>query len=176
MSEKLKNIKALIMDADGVLTDGRIILGNDSEISVFDAHDGYGIVLAKQANLITAILSGRESKGILRRAKELGFDEIYQGCKDKLSEYENLRAKYNLSDSEIVCIGDDLPDIPIIQKAGFGVAVNNAREEVKKIADYTTLSSGGRGAVREVVELILKAQGKWEAIVNFKDSDVTKSG
>ena len=162
MNEKLKNIRALIMDADGVLTDGRIILGSNSEISVFDVHDGYGITLARRANLITAIVSGRESKAVFQRAKELGFDEICQGCQDKLSEYENLRAKYNLSDIEIVCIGDDIPDIPMIQKAGFGVAVKNAREEVKEIADYTTLSSGGRGAVREVVELVLKAQGKWE--------------
>lgn len=143
-----------------MLTDGRIILSDYSEISIFDVHDGYGVAMAKQANLIIAVVSGRKSKAVFQRAKELGFDEICQGCQDKLSEYENLRAKYNLSDNEIVCIGDDIPDIPMIQKAGFGVAVKNAREEVKKIADYTTSSNGGRGAVREVVELVLKAQGK----------------
>ena len=163
--EQLKKIKMLVMDADGVLTDGRIIFGGDFEISVFDVHDGFGITLAKQAGLITAIISSRESQSILQRAKQLGFNEICQGCQQKLVEYENLRAKYNLSDDEIACMGDDFSDIPMMQEAGFGIAVRNAREEVKEIADYTTSCMGGRGAVREVVESILKAQGKWETIV-----------
>jgi 3-deoxy-D-manno-octulosonate 8-phosphate phosphatase (KDO 8-P phosphatase) len=163
--EQLKKIKMLIMDADGVLTDGRIIFGDDFEISIFDVHDGFGITLAKQAGLITAIISSRKSKSILLRAKQLGFNEICQDCQQKLVEYENLRAKYNLSDDEIACMGDDFSDIPMMQEAGFGIAVRNARGEVKEIADYTTSCMGGRGAVREVVELILKAQGKWETIV-----------
>ena len=166
MIERLKKIKAVIMDADGVLTDGRIILGDEFEISIFDVHDGAAIVLAKESGLITAIITGRRSKAVLRRANELGFDEIRQGCQQKLVEYENLRAKYDLSDDEIVYIGDDFSDIPVIQKAGFGIAVRNARKEVKESADYTTISRGGRGAVREVVELILKAQGKWETILD----------
>ena len=163
--EQLKKIRMLVMDADGVLTDGRIILSADFEISIFDVHDGFGITLAKQVGLITAIITARKSKAVLQRAKQLGFNEICQGCQQKLVEYENLRAKYNLSDDEIAYMGDDFSDIPIIRRAGCGIAVRNAREEVKKIADYITTSMGGRGAVREVVELILKAQGKWETIV-----------
>lgn len=165
MKEKLRKIKAVMMDADGVLTDGRIILGNDFEVSVFHVHDGFGITLAKQSGLITAIITARKSKAVLQRAKQLGFGEIRQGCQQKLIEYDDLRVKYNLSDDEIAYIGDDFSDIPVIQKAGFGIAVQNAREEVKEIADYVTASMGGRGAIREVVELILKAQGRWEAIV-----------
>ena len=165
MKEKLRKIKALMMDCDGVLTDGRIILGDGLEISIFNVYDGFGIVLAKQAGLFTAIITGRKSKAVLQRAEQLRIDEIRQGCLQKLDDYEDLRAKYNFSDDEIAYIGDDFSDIPVIQKVGFGVAVQNARDEVKEIADYITTSMGGHGAVREIVELILKAQGKWGRIM-----------
>lgn len=150
-----------MLDVDGVLTDGRIILGSGGmEFKFFDSQDGMGITLAQQAGLKIAIITGRESEAVSRRAVELKIDDIFQNCPDKLPPYLQLLNKYGLTDEEATCVADDLIDLPILRRAGFKVAVGNAVEEVKEMADYVTEAKGGRGAVREVVDLILEAQEK----------------
>lgn len=164
LQEKLNQIKMLAMDADGVLTNGQILLGDGLEIGIFDVQDGFGITLAKQAGLITAVISSRRSTAVLQRAKQLGFDEIRQGTHNKIEEYETLRERYALSDAHIAYMGDDLVDILVMERVGLAIAVHNARPEVKQIADYVTSCHGGNGAVREAVELILKGQSRWNNI------------
>lgn len=157
----LKKIKVLIMDVDGVLTDGRIIIdGNGVESKFFDVQDGFGVVFAKKSGIKTAIISARVSPVTQLRAKDLGIDKVFI-VYPKVSAYEQLKNEWNVSDEEICFIGDDLADLVILKRVGFAVAVNNAVFEVKQVADYVTKHKGGRGAVRELVELILKAQGKW---------------
>jgi 3-deoxy-D-manno-octulosonate 8-phosphate phosphatase (KDO 8-P phosphatase) len=166
MIEKIIKIKMLLMDVDGVLTDGSIILGNNGiELKIFNVQDGMGIDLAKRAGLLVGIITGRVSEAVARRAKELNMDEISQGSYNKLEPYENIKLKYNLSDNEIAYIGDDILDISILKKCGLKITVTNGREEVKRICDYVTKASGGNGAVRETVELILKGKGIWEKLI-----------
>lgn len=166
MNDKLVHIKMLLMDVDGVLTDGKVIFTNSGdELKAFDIQDGMGITLAKKAGLLTGIITGRESDVIQRRAEELKYDVIYQGSPEKLIPYENIKKQFGLSDEEICYIGDDLPDLTILRRAGFSVAVSNARDELKSMVDFITEKNGGNGAVREVVELILKSQGKYETLL-----------
>lgn len=151
------------MDVDGVLTSGQIIYGAGGlELLAFDVKDGFAIVTAHRRGLLTALVTGRASEAVARRAKELGITEVRQGCVDKLKAYEEVLAQYGLSDEAVAYIGDDLPDLPLLERAGLKVAVANAPEEVKGKADYVTVKEGGRGAVREVIELILRAQGLWD--------------
>ncbi|MFH0926392.1 MAG: HAD hydrolase family protein [bacterium] len=166
--EKAKKIKMIIMDVDGVLTDGRIIYGNTvgEEYKVFDVKDGFGIRLAHLAGLLTAIITGRDSEIVINRVKDLHIMEVHQDVSDKLLIYRKLLNKYGLSDEEVTCIGDDLMELPILKKAGLSVAVADAVAEVKEIVDIVTIAKGGRGAVRELVELILKAQNKWDMVLD----------
>lgn len=158
---KIERIRLIVLDVDGVLTDGRIVLGTGGmELKSFDTQDGMGTVMARQAGLKVAIITGRESEAVTRRAAELGIDETFQKCVDKLPPYLQLLEKYDLTDEKVACIADDLLDLSILKRAGFKVAVHNARREVKAIADYVTEAKGGRGAVREVVDMILEAQRK----------------
>src|SRR6266853_1893579 len=156
VAARAKKIRVLLMDVDGVLTDGRIWLlsrrdGTASEIKGFSAYDGAGLKLARAA----------------RRECEIEF--VYQGRATKLGSYEEILQATGASDREVAYVGDDLPDLPLLQRAGFAVAVANAVPEVKRAAHYVTSHSGGDGAVREVIELIVKAQGKWiEASQNAK--------
>ena len=150
------------MDVDGVLSDGAVVLG---EIKVFHSQDGMGLDLAKRGGLLTGLITGRISYGVARRARELKMDEVAQGSYNKVEPYQSIKTKYNLTDHEIAYIGDDLLDIGILRRCGFSIAVANAVDEVKKICDYTTYRTGGNGAVREVVELILKTQGKWRSVI-----------
>ena len=164
--ERAKNIKLLIFDVDGVLTDGGIYIGSEGELyKPFFCRDGLGITLAHKAGIKTAIITGRSSKQVAFRAGELHISEVFQGCPDKREAYRELKAKTGLSDEEIGYIGDDLIDLPILLQVGLPMAVNDAVAEVRQAALLTSGCPGGRGAVRELIEFILKAQGKWQALV-----------
>lgn len=157
----------IAFDVDGVLCSGDITyLDNGSEIKTFDVQDGMGVTLARMAGLKTAIITGRKSAAIERRVKELKIDGLYQGSFNKLAPYQELKTKFNLNDEDICYIGDDLLDLPVLNRVGFSVAVTNAREEVKANCDYITVARGGRGAVREVIDMILKRQHKFQALMD----------
>lgn len=161
------SIKLILMDCDGVLTDGQIILLPDGEeIKNFHVLDGQGVALAKQAGLKVGIISGRQSKVLTRRAKEGRYDFLFDKVSNKLVVYENLLVETGLKDHEIAFIGDDLPDLAIMRRAGLAIAVANAVDEVKAQADLITTCSGGQGAVREAIEFILKSQGLWQELIN----------
>ena len=174
VAARAKKIRVLLMDVDGVLTDGRIWLlsrrdGTASEIKGFSAYDGAGLKLARAAGLRTGLITGRESSAVAQRARECEIEFVYQGRATKLGAYEEILRATGASDREVAYIGDDLPDLPLLQRAGLAVAVSNAAPEVKRTAHYVASHSGGDGAVREVIELIVKAQGKWiEASQNAK--------
>jgi 3-deoxy-D-manno-octulosonate 8-phosphate phosphatase (KDO 8-P phosphatase) len=163
----------IIFDVDGVLCSGDIsYLDNGAEIKTFDVQDGMGVTLARMGGLKTGIITGRKSKAIERRAKELKIDVLKQGSFNKLEPYTEVKREFTLKDNEICYVGDDLLDIPLLNLVGFSVAVPNATEEVKAICDYVTIAKGGRGAVREVIDLVLKRQGKFnqlvESLINIK--------
>ncbi|MBM4053830.1 MAG: HAD-IIIA family hydrolase [Planctomycetes bacterium] len=162
----MKGIKLVIIDVDGVLTDGAIYIDADGrETKAFNVLDGTGISYLHRVNIKTAIISGRTSKAVEHRAKELNITEVYQGIKNKLDAYNEILAKYSLKDEEVCYIGDDLIDLPIFYRVGFSVAVANAMPVVKQYASYVTKASGGCGAVREVAEKIIKFQEKWHVIM-----------
>ncbi len=162
----LKKIKLLIMDLDGVLTDGAIIIAPDGgESKRFSLLDGHGIKMWHRAKLQTAVISGRQAEATTVRAQQLGIEYVFQGCKKKLPVFEELLTKAKLQTDEVAYIGDDLLDIPLVRRAGFGAAVANAVDELKRYADYITSRKGGEGAVREVIEYILKNTGRWDALM-----------
>jgi len=162
----LADIQLLVVDVDGVLTDGSLIINSDgSESKSFSTLDGHGLRLWRRAGLKVAFLSGRVSGPTQYRAQQLGIDYCLQDCHDKLSSLEELLKKAGLSAKQVAYIGDDLPDLPLIRCAGFGVAVANAVDEVKDAADYVTANPGGSGAVREVIEYILKNTGRWDELM-----------
>jgi 3-deoxy-D-manno-octulosonate 8-phosphate phosphatase (KDO 8-P phosphatase) len=174
LTARAKKIRVLLMDVDGVLTDGRIWLlsrrdGTASEIKGFSAYDGAGLKLARAAGLRTGLITGRESSAVSQRARECEIEFVYQGRATKMGSYEEILRATGASDQEVAYVGDDLPDLPLLQRAGLAVAVANAAPEVKRAAHFVTSRSGGEGAVREVIEIIVKAQGKWaEASQNAK--------
>jgi 3-deoxy-D-manno-octulosonate 8-phosphate phosphatase (KDO 8-P phosphatase) len=158
-----KNLKMLILDVDGVLTDGGIILDNEgNEYKAFHVRDGHGIKMLIRAGVHVAIITGRHSKVVERRAHELGITEVFQKCFDKRVVYRKLVEQYGLKENEVAYIGDDIVDAPIMAMAGLPIAVADATEEAKKYALIVTKSRGGRGAVREVTDFILKAKGLWQ--------------
>jgi 3-deoxy-D-manno-octulosonate 8-phosphate phosphatase (KDO 8-P phosphatase) len=162
MKDALKNIKVFAMDVDGVLTDGRIIIdSNGVESKNFDVQDGFGIVFLKKCGIKTALISARESGVVAYRAKDLKIDKTYVGVYPKISAYESMLEEFKVTDEHVCFIGDDLADLCIMRRCGVAVAVANAVFEVKQIADYVTVKQGGRGAVRETIEMILQAQGHW---------------
>jgi 3-deoxy-D-manno-octulosonate 8-phosphate phosphatase (KDO 8-P phosphatase) len=161
-----KKIRVLLMDVDGVLTDGQVWLlsrkdGTASEIKGFSAYDGAGLKLARAAGLRTGLITGRESTAVTQRARECEIEFVYQGRAAKLPAYEEILRATGATDQEVAYVGDDLPDLPLLERAGLAVAVANAVPEVKRAAHFVTSRAGGEGAVREVIELIVKAQGKW---------------
>ena len=163
MKNALKKIKVVAMDVDGVLTDGRIIMdSNGVETKNFDVQDGFGIVFLKKCGIKTAIISARESGVVAHRAKDLKIDKTYVGVYPKLGAYESMLKEFKVQDEEVCFIGDDLADLCFMERCGVAIAVANAVFEVKQIADHVTNKKGGRGAVREAIELILKAQGLWD--------------
>ena len=165
LEDRAKKIKMFITDVDGVLTDGRIILGSrGEEFKFFHVQDGVGIILAHRAGLKTAIISARKSEVTERRARELGINDVYQVRDGKEGAYEKILKDYGLNDDEVAYVGDDLHDLPVLRRVGLAVSVANGRDEVKEVVHYTTEMAGGQGAVREIIEFILKSQGKWEEV------------
>jgi 3-deoxy-D-manno-octulosonate 8-phosphate phosphatase (KDO 8-P phosphatase) len=153
------NIQCLVLDVDGVLTDGRLYYGEQGEIiKTFYVQDGLGIKLAQQAGITVAIISGRNSAIVQKRAAELNINHVYQGNDDKLPILDQLLTKLTLNYSQCAVIGDDLPDLPMIERVGLGIAVPNAVEAVKQQATWQTQREGGAGAVREVCDLLLAAR------------------
>ncbi|MHC4424674.1 MAG: KdsC family phosphatase [Planctomycetota bacterium] len=162
----LANIEMLAMDVDGVLTDGTLIINADgSESKFFNTLDGHGIRMWQRAGLKVALISGRASEPTKRRAEQLQIEYVFQDCHHKLPVFETFLGQLGLSPDKVAYIGDDLTDLPVIKYAGFGVAVANAVDDVKRHADYVTTRPGGSGAVREVIEYILKDTGKWHELM-----------
>ncbi len=167
-------IKMLMIDVDGVLTDGSISIGDSAEeLKTFNVKDGMGIVLARKAGIRVVFLSGRYSKTLISRAKELGVEDVYHNASDKVSVLEELMKKHSLRKEETAYIGDDINDMPVLKKVGFPCVVNDAVEEVKSVAKYTGKLNGGKGAVREIIDMILKADDIYdqavEAYLNEKE-------
>jgi YrbI family 3-deoxy-D-manno-octulosonate 8-phosphate phosphatase len=163
LDEKLKKIRLLVLDVDGVLTDGRIIFGSGQlEIKSFDVRDGHGIKIAKRCGLELALVTGRTSEVLPRRAEELGIEKVYQHIWDKKPVLKELMEFYSLQPEQVAVVGDDVVDIPLFRRAALGFTVPEAPSEVLAAASYVTRHRGGYGAVREVIEMILKAQGKWD--------------
>jgi 3-deoxy-D-manno-octulosonate 8-phosphate phosphatase (KDO 8-P phosphatase) len=159
---KIRKVKLLILDVDGVLTDGRIVMDDAGlESKAFDVKDGQGLKILMRSGIDVVLLTGRRSRVVEQRAADLGITEVHQGIRNKTEIFSEILKRRNVSPEEAACVGDDVVDIPLLRRAGFSVAVEDAVPEVRKIADYVTHHGGGRGAVREVCEVILKAQNRW---------------
>jgi 3-deoxy-D-manno-octulosonate 8-phosphate phosphatase (KDO 8-P phosphatase) len=166
IERRAARVKLLLMDCDGVLTDGRItLLDNGDEEKSFHTRDGHGLVLLHRAGLQSGIISGRTSSLVKRRANELGIKHVRQGTWDKIKDFEELLAEAGVNEKEVAFIGDDVTDVPLMQRSELAVAVADAVEEARGVAHYVTQLAGGFGAVREVCELILKAQGRWSELM-----------
>ncbi|MDX6693970.1 MAG: 3-deoxy-D-manno-octulosonate 8-phosphate phosphatase phosphatase [Blastocatellia bacterium] len=166
LEKRAARVKLLLMDCDGVLTDGRItLLPDGDEQKSFHTRDGHGLVLLHRAGLSSGIISGRTSSSVTRRASDLGIRYVRQGTWDKIVEFEETLAEAGVDESETAFIGDDVTDIPLMQRVGLAVAVADATEETRAAAHYVTQLPGGFGAVREVTDLILKAQGRWAELM-----------
>lgn len=166
IQERAARIRLLILDVDGVMTDGRIILDNTgNEFKCFHVRDGHGIKMLVRAGFRVAIITGRQSWVVARRARELGITDIRQKSFNKLKDYEELKAKYEISDDEVAYVGDDIVDLPVMVRVGLSIAVADADDEVKTRAHWITNKRAGRGAVREVTDTILKASGRWDEII-----------
>jgi 3-deoxy-D-manno-octulosonate 8-phosphate phosphatase (KDO 8-P phosphatase) len=165
VEDRIKQVKLLILDVDGVLTDGHIAYGDyGDELKYYDVLDGFGIQLLRKGGIASVIITAKKSKINVRRARDLQIAHVYQDAQDKLLVFAGVLKKMGLAPDEVCCIGDDLVDIPVMSRAGFAVAVQNAVPDVKRIAHYVTARNGGRGAVREVADKILKTQGKWGVV------------
>jgi 3-deoxy-D-manno-octulosonate 8-phosphate phosphatase (KDO 8-P phosphatase) len=166
LGERCASIELLLLDVDGVLTDGCIVYGdNDAELKSFHVRDGSGLKFWHLAGNKAAIISGRTSPVVEKRAAELEVALVVQGAPDKLAAYRQVLAATGLDRNQVCFIGDDVPDLPVLRDCRLAVAVADACPEVRAAAHYLTRAAGGLGAVREVVELILRCQGKWRAIV-----------
>ena len=164
--EAAKRVKLILLDVDGVLTDGKIIVHADgSESKQFDIRDGTGIVLALRAGLRIGLLSARQSAATTERAAQLRIPLVRQGATDKLAVYDEILHEEHLTDADVAYMGDDLLDLPVLARAGFSAAPADAVTEVRARASWISSAGGGDGAVRELTEVILRAQGKWDAIV-----------
>ena len=165
---KAQRIKLLLLDVDGVLSDGRIVVDNEGEeMKYFDARDGHGIRLLARAGIEVGLLTGRYSRVVSHRARDLGIRMVYQKVFNKVDVYQKIKRRKRLTDQEVAYVGDDIVDLPVLRRVGLSIAVRDAWEGLKNKVDYVTEQKGGRGAVREVVEMLLHAQGKW--------GEVTKS-
>jgi 3-deoxy-D-manno-octulosonate 8-phosphate phosphatase (KDO 8-P phosphatase) len=162
---KIRKVRLLILDVDGVLTDGRIIIDDAGlESKQFDVRDGHGLKLLMRCEIGVALLTGRRSRVVEHRAADLGITEVHQGVWNKAEAFAGILERCNLAPVETAYVGDDIVDIPLLKRVGFAVAVADAVPEARKVADYVTQCPGGRGAVREVCEMILSAQGRWEEV------------
>ena len=166
IQSRAARIKLFLMDCDGVLTDGRIwILEADDDQKAFHTRDGLGLELLHRAGLQSGIISGRTSSAVKRRAESLRMKFVRQGCEDKEQAFAEILAEAGVTNAEVAFAGDDLNDIPLMLKSGLGIAVADAALETREHAHYVTHARGGEGAVREAVELILKAQGRWDEVL-----------
>lgn len=165
MRERIAGIRLLVLDVDGVMTDGRIVYDDQGrEIKAFDVQDGHGLKLLQRAGIRVGIITGRQSAVVDRRAAELGITLVYQGAKDKRVPFREILAKTGLTAEQVAYAGDDLPDLPILRQVGFAATVPNAVAEIAPHVHYVTRASGGRGAVREICDLLLKESGRWEQV------------
>lgn len=163
--EKAKNIKLVLLDVDGVLTDGRLIMGSrGEEARIFHVRDGLGIRLGQRGGLLFGLISGRDSKIVADRAQELYITEIHQGVFDKMPKFKEILGRLKFTPDQVCFIGDDLVDLELLRCSGFSAAPCDATPEVLEEVDYVTKCSGGRGAVREIVDLLLHANGTWEKV------------
>ena len=161
--ELAKKVRLLILDIDGVMTDGRIIYSiYGDELKFFDVQDGFGITLLNRVGIKSAIITAKKSRIVKARARDMKVAYVYQGYMDKAAAFKKILKRSRLAPEDICFIGDDLIDLPVLKRVGFAVAVVNAMDEVKAHAHYITSKMGGRGAVREICDLILKSQGKWD--------------
>ena len=166
-AKKTDTIKLLILDVDGVLTDGAIYLDNNgNELKSFNVRDGLGIKLAQKAGLTVAIITGRESLVVENRARELGIRDLYQGVEDKGKAYKNLLDKYKYTDDNVAFMGDDIIDLPVMTSVGLPAVPADADTMVMKYALFVSRKKGGQGAVREFIEFILKSSDRWEGLIN----------
>jgi 3-deoxy-D-manno-octulosonate 8-phosphate phosphatase (KDO 8-P phosphatase) len=169
--KRAKQIQVLLMDVDGTITPGIVALlsqpdGTALELKIFDAHDGQGISLAHTAGIRTGVITGRESPAMRRRARELQIEFVYEKQPTKMAAYEEILKKTGVPESAVAYLGDDLPDLSIMRRVGLAVAVGDAVLEVKLAAHFVTKAIGGKGAARELVELILKSKGIWEEMID----------
>ena len=164
MQEKLKNIKAVAFDVDGVITDGGILAMPDGDLlRIFDAKDSFGVRMAKMNGLHTCIITGGSSESIVKRFTVCGVDkdDIYLHSRIKMEDFNKFCSKYSLNPEEVMYFGDDMPDVPVLEACGIGVAPTDAADEAKAAADYVSPYSGGHGCIRHTIEMVLKAQGRW---------------
>jgi len=169
--KRAKQIKVLLMDVDGTITNGAVTLlsqpdGTALEIKTFDAHDGQGLSLARTAGIRTGVITGRESPALRRRARELDVEFVYEKQPHKIAAYEEILKKTGVPESAVAFLGDDLPDLPVMRRVGLAAAVGDATLEVKLAAHFVTKAIGGKGAARELVELILKSKGLWGEMID----------
>jgi len=165
LKERLEKVRLIILDVDGVLTDGRIVIDDEGrESKFFNVRDGHGIKMLLRFGIEVAFMTGRNSRVVAHRAKELGITEVHQGVWDKLAKYEEILAQKGLRDEEVAFMGDDIVDIPVLKRVGFSATVADAEEEPKRVVNYVTRRKGGRGAVREICDLLLKAKGYWREV------------
>jgi 3-deoxy-D-manno-octulosonate 8-phosphate phosphatase (KDO 8-P phosphatase) len=164
--EKAKPIKLLILDVDGILSTGALYYDKTGEtFKPFHVHDGLGIKLLQRAGIEVAIISAKKSDALVMRLKDLKLEHTYLGYEDKLPAYNELKSKLGLTDQQIAYMGDDLPDLPLLKRAGFAATAANGTEIVKQHVDFTATHKGGKGAVRELCELLLKAQNMYDSVV-----------
>jgi 3-deoxy-D-manno-octulosonate 8-phosphate phosphatase (KDO 8-P phosphatase) len=164
--DRARKIRLLVLDVDGVLTDGSIIYtAAGEEIKVFHVRDGHGLRLVQQAGIEVALITGRQSPAVAQRARNLQITHVFQGIRDKLAVLRSLQTQLSISPEETAVVGDDLVDLPMLLPAGLAVTVADAPPEVKARVHLVTAAPGGRGAVRELCELLLQAQGKWEDLL-----------
>ena len=155
----LSSTRLVAFDIDGVFTDGRFYLSNDGvESKAFSTRDGFGVRQLLVAGIEVVVISGRQSAAVSQRMSELGVTHVIQGCKDKIQAFEELTAELGIAAADCVYVGDDIPDLPLLEKVGYAVAVADAVKDVREYCDYTTIASGGFGAVREVCDLVLTAR------------------
>ena len=165
MRERLEKIRLLLLDVDGVMTDGRIIYDDRGhETKAFDVKDGHGLKLLQRGGIRVGIITGRQSPVVDRRAAELGITLVYQGAKDKRVPFREILQKTGLAAEQVAYAGDDLPDRPVMRQVGFAATVPDAVDEIKAHAHYVTRLPGGRGAVREICDLLLKESGRWAQV------------
>ncbi len=165
MEAKLAKIKLLLLDVDGVMTDGRIIYDNQgNELKAFDVKDGHGLKMLQRAGINIGIITGRKSELVAKRAAELGIEILYQKALNKLDPYREILAEQGLTDEQVAYVGDDVVDLPILRRVGFSATVADAVPEVLPLVDYVASRPGGRGAVREICDLLIKASGQWERL------------